>query len=107
MVVIGGNQQHVAKKKETKMKFRLMQWKLILLLVFGLGVVGEAQVRGSASERQLYKSEFFATYRKDQYLPYSEYPEAGIPSPVNGGRLHVVGRCKESGTWSTISVNGV
>ncbi len=45
-----------------------------------------------------------SSYRKDYYLP--QYIEFGVPEPVDGGRLHVVGLATASGTPTTIILNG-
>jgi len=31
-----------------------------------------------------------ASYRKDYFLSYDEYPEADIPDPLDGGRIQIV-----------------
>jgi hypothetical protein len=49
---------------------------------------------------------YAASYRKDFFLPYSTYPEAAIPDPSTGGRLHVVGTAAASGAVADVYVNG-
>lgn len=44
-----------------------------------------------------------ASYRKDVYLPYTLYPEAGIADPTSGGRVHVVGVALASGPVGAVS----
>lgn len=51
-----------------------------------------------------------ASYRKDAFLPYDVYPEAHLPDPTSGGRIHVIGTslspCPKS-LSSVVYINGV
>ena len=44
-----------------------------------------------------------SSYRKDAWLP--QYIEFGVPEPVSGGRVHIVGLATNSGAPSTIVLN--
>ena len=48
----------------------------------------------------------FASYRKDAFLPASEYPEANLPDPTAGGRVHVVMRSAVTGSVTSIRIRG-
>lgn len=47
---------------------------------------------------------FGASYRKDAWLP--QYVEAGVPEPLDGGRLHIVGLAAASGRPGAVTLNG-
>lgn len=47
-----------------------------------------------------------ASLRKDFFYPYQQYPEAGIPDPVDGGRVQVTALAAASGLVTSIEVNG-
>ena len=47
---------------------------------------------------------FSASYRKDAWLP--NYFEAGVPLPLTGGRVHVVGLATGSGAPERVYLNG-
>lgn len=47
---------------------------------------------------------FSASYRKDAWLP--RYDELGVPLPLEGGRVHVVGVASRAGVPHTIVLNG-
>ena len=44
------------------------------------------------------------SYRKDAYL--SQYIEFGVPEPVDGGRLHIIGTALASGSPGSVTLNG-
>ena len=47
---------------------------------------------------------FSASYRKDRWLP--QYIEFGVPEPLDGGRLHIVGLASASGRPGAVTLNG-
>ena len=47
---------------------------------------------------------FGASYRKDAWLP--QYLEVGVPEPLVGGRLHIVGVAAASGAIGDVVLNG-
>lgn len=51
-----------------------------------------------------------ASYRKDAFLPYNLYPEAQLPDPSSGGRVHIIGLssapCPDT-TQASIFIDGV
>lgn len=48
-----------------------------------------------------------ASYRKDFFYPYSQYPEAKIPDPTAGGRVQVVTTAQATGTVTGLDLHGV
>lgn len=47
-----------------------------------------------------------ATLRKDFFYPYDQYPEAGIPDPVLGGRVHLTAVAGAPGRVRTVRIAG-
>lgn len=47
-----------------------------------------------------------ASLRKDFFHPYEQYPEAQIPDPVDGGRVHVVAIAAASGPVTRVEIRG-
>ena len=48
-----------------------------------------------------------SSFRKDYFLPFKNYPEYGLPDPVNGGRFHIVVPAPNaSGYFSELVING-
>jgi hypothetical protein len=47
----------------------------------------------------------FASYRKDSYLPESQYGENGA-LPTSGGRLHIAGTAEVSGNVTRVTIDG-
>lgn len=45
-------------------------------------------------------------HRKDFFYPYDHYPEVNLPSPVNGGRFHLVSVSNADGAPGDITLNG-
>ena len=45
-------------------------------------------------------------YRKDFFYPLSRYPEASIPDPVDGGRMHLVATAHASGRVTGVWLDG-
>jgi uncharacterized Zn-binding protein involved in type VI secretion len=50
-------------------------------------------------------SGLFATYRKDRWLPESQYNEVGT-QPLNGGRFHIAGISSVTGDVTGLRLNG-
>lgn len=48
----------------------------------------------------------YSSYRKDFFYPYDLYPEADLPSPVSGGRFHIIGVAQASGKVGDVYLNG-
>ena len=46
------------------------------------------------------------SFRKDRFYSYDHYREVNLPSPVNGGRFHLVTVSNASGAPGEITLNG-
>lgn len=45
-----------------------------------------------------------ADFRRDHFLPRSDYPEADIPDPVNGGRVQIATVATAAGTFKALRI---
>lgn len=50
------------------------------------------------------QSTFAASYRKDYFM--TDYLEFGVPDPVDGGRIHIVGTAHATGAIGSVVLNG-
>ncbi|HOU52946.1 MAG TPA: hypothetical protein PLQ97_03370 [Myxococcota bacterium] len=70
----------------------------------------EALVRCSppqgACEAPAFDPGIRASLRKDFFYPYEQYPEAGIPDPVLGGRVHLTAMAGASGRVQAVRIAG-
>jgi hypothetical protein len=48
----------------------------------------------------------YASYRKDFFYPYTQYPEAKIPDPKDGGRVQIVTTAAVSGHFTGLDLHG-
>jgi len=77
--------------------------------IFVLLIVTEAILSQDSSQERRFPAaggapQLSAAYRKDAYL--QQYIEFGVPEPINGGRLHIIGSALDSGTIGTVNLNG-
>ena len=74
--------------------------RLRFVIAFGLTLA----LVGAADHLKNPGPTFASEYRKDAWLP--QYLEFGVPDPVDGGRVHVVGAAARSGVVAAVVLNG-